>query len=291
MLELFFSGVAIGSIYSILALGFVLIFKCTKVFNFAQGTLVLVGTYLSYTLIMDAGLPAPLALLISMATGFVLGFVIERLLLRPMIGEPVLSVLLLTIGLSEIIKAILGLIWGAWPRPFPPIFPGGSISLFGQNIPQVYLWATVTSLGVFVLFILFYRQSTLGISMRAVATNQDYASLMGISVSRVFALSWGFAALVGAVGGVFLASMLSVNLNLDIFAFRAFPGAVLGGMDSVGGALLGGLAIGIIENLAGRFIDPLLGGGAKEVIAFVVMLAVLLVKPYGLFGTEEIERL
>ena len=291
MFELTAAGFAVGSIYALLALGYVLVYKSTKVFNLAQGSLVLIGAYLAFALFQQ-GVPILLAIIISIFVNFLLGFVIERLLLRPMLGKPLPSLLLVTIGLMETVRGIVGLFFGNWPKPYPPIFPAGVLNIFGKNLALSYLWVAVASLIVYVIFILFYQKSSLGLNMRAVATNQDRASLIGINVKRVFALSWGFAGIVGAIGGAFLAALLYLNLTLDVFAFRALPAALLGGVDSVFGALIGGLIIGLMESvIAGGILDPIMGGGTKEVFGYVVMLAVLFIRPYGLFGTEEIERL
>lgn len=291
MFELTAAGFAVGSIYALLALGYVLVYKSTKVFNLAQGSLVLIGAYLAFALFQQ-GVPILLAIIISIFVNFLLGFVIERLLLRPMLGKPLPSLLLVTIGLMETVRGIVGLFFGNWPKPYPPIFPAGVLNIFGKNLALSYLWVAVASLIVYVIFILFYQKSSLGLNMRAVATNQERASLIGINVKRVFALSWGFAGMVGAIGGAFLAALLYLNLTLDVFAFRALPAALLGGVDSVFGALIGGLIIGLMESvIAGGIFDPLMGGGTKEVFGYIVMLAVLFIRPYGLFGTEEIERL
>lgn len=288
--ELLVAGVAVGCIYAVLAVGFVIVYKATRTFNLAQGGLILIGTYFAYSL-ASAGIPPVIAVILSLVVGVLLGFAIEAVFLRPMIGESSASVLLLTLGINEIIKGILGVIFGSNQRPFPGLFPKGSLAVGGGEIPLIYLWEIGISLAFFLAFSIFYTRSPIGLSMRAASNNQDWSSLIGIDVSRVTALSWGFAALVGAVGGAFLAELLSVNSSLEAYAFRAFPAAILGGIDSVGGALLGGLMIGIIESLVGGYLDPLLGGGGKEVMAYVVLLGTLLIRPYGFFGTEEIERL
>lgn len=291
LVELFLAGLAAGSIYALLASGFVLVFKCTRVFNLAYPSLVLIGIYIAYSLSVYANFPPWLAVACSMVVGFGLGFVIEKLFLRPMIGEPLISVLLLTIGLSEVLKGMAGIIWGTQERSFPQLFPAGQLVLGNYNVPQFYLWLSGTGLAVFALLALFYKKAPLGIMMRAVATQQDWASLMGINPKRIFALSWALAAALGSLAGAFLATMVSVNLYLEPFVLKAFPAAVLGGMDSIPGALVGGLVIGVVESLIGGLVDPILGGGAKEIVAFIILILVLMVKPYGFFGTEEIERL
>jgi len=290
-MEMVLAGVMIGSIYALLASGFVIVYKCTRVFNLAYPSLVLVGTYVSYSLIYYLHFHPLAALLCSIVFGFLLGFTIERLWLRSMIGEPILSIIILTIGLSELLKGLVAIVWGFEEKSFPAVFPMEPILLGNVSIPQLYLWMIFTSLFVFACLILFYRKSSFGIAMRAVACNQDHASLLGISPSRIFALSWGLSAGLGAVAGVFLAMIVSVNLFLEPFVLRSFPAAVLGGMDSVGGALVGGLFVGLSESFVGGLLDPYLGGGAKDTVAYVLLMVVLLVKPYGLFGTEDIERL
>ncbi|MDT3704993.1 MAG: branched-chain amino acid ABC transporter permease [Thermincola sp.] len=288
---LLMAGLAVGVIYALLSSGFVLVFKCTGVFNLAYPSLVLLGAYITYTLIVSLGLPPLLAILISVVFGFLIGFVIERLCLRPMIGEPLISILILTIGLSEVLKGISGVIWGSSERVFPQIFPTTTLTMGGYSIPQLYVWVTVTCLIIYLILMLFYGKSSLGLQMRAVASQQDWASLQGINPKRVFALSWGIAAAVGSVAGVYLALMVSLNQFMEPFVLKSFPAAVLGGMDSIPGALVGGLIVGLLETFAGGYLDPILGGGAKDVVAFVILILVLLIKPYGLFGTEEIERL
>lgn len=288
---LIIAGLALGVIYALLSSGFVLVFKCTGVFNLAYPSLVLLGAYITFFLIASVGLPPPVAILISIIFGFVMGFIIERLCLRPMIGEPLISILILTIGLSEVLKGISGVIWGPDQRVFPQIFPAMPVTVKGVTIPQIYIWVTVTCLAIFLILMLFYSRSSLGLQMRAVASHQDWASLQGINPKRVFALSWGIAAAVGAVAGVYLAVIVSLNQFMEPYVLKSFPAAVLGGMDSIPGALVGGLIVGLLETLAGGYLDPLLGGGAKDVVAYFILILVLLIKPYGLFGTEEIERL
>lgn len=289
--ELTTAGLAVGSIYALLAIGYVLVYKSTKVFNLAQGSLVLIGAYIAFAL-SQVGVPIILAIIISALINLFLGFVVERALLRPMLGKPLPSLLLLTIGIFEVSNGVVGLFFGTWPAVFPPVFPAGNMTLAGNDVALSYVWVTLASLIVYAVFILFYQKSSLGLNMRAVATNQDRASLLGINVKRVFALSWGFAGVVGAIGGAFLAALLFLNLSLDVFSFRALPAALLGGIDSIFGALIGGLIIGLAESvIAGGVLDPLLGGGTKEVFGYIIMIAVFFIRPYGLFGTEEIERL
>jgi branched-chain amino acid transport system permease protein len=288
--QLILSGITIGFIYAIVALGFVLIYKATKVFNFAQGELVLIGTYLVVYQVSYMKLPILIALGTSLAISVILGFAIERLLLRPMIGQPLVAVIMVTVGLSSILKSAAALIWGLDDMVFVRFFPERPVSLGTVSLPEVYIWITMITIGFLVLFMWFYRKSKYGLAMRCSASDQDRALLMGISVKLVFGVSWALASVVATMGGLFLANLVTVNYNLSFFALKAFPAAILGGLDSVKGVILGGLIIGVAESLAGGYIDPLLGGGVKETVAFLLLLVILVVRPYGFFGKEEIER-
>jgi branched-chain amino acid transport system permease protein len=289
-IQLILSGITIGFIYAMVGLGFVLIYKATKVFNFAQGELVLVGTYLVVYQISYVNINPVLALIVSLVVSVVLGFAIERLFLRPMIGQPLISVIMVTVGLSSMLKSITGLIWGLDDMVFRPLFSEDPIGVGPFSMPAVHLWITSITIIALAFFIWFYRKSKYGLAMRCSASNQDYALLMGISVRWVFGASWALASVVATVGGLFMANLVTVNLDLGFFALKAFPAAVLGGLDSTEGVILGGIIIGVAESLAGGYIDPLLGGGVKETIGFLLLFIILVVRPYGFFGTQEIER-
>lgn len=289
-MQLILSGITMGFIYAIVALGFVLIYKATKVFNFAQGELVLIGTYLLVYQVSSMKIPILVAVAIALVISVVLGFVIERLLLRPMIGQPLVAVIMVTVGLSSILKASTSLIWGLDDMVFVHFFSDEPVGISFFYIPKVYVWITTSTIIFLILFMWFYRKSKYGLAMRCSASDQDRALLMGVSVKWVFGASWALACVVATIGGLFLANLVTVNYNLSFFALKAFPAAILGGLDSVEGVILGGLIIGIAESLAGGYIDPFLGGGVKETVAFLFLLIILIVKPYGFFGTEEIER-
>jgi len=288
--QLVVTGLVIGSIYSLLALGFTLIYKATDVVNFAQGELLLVGAYVCLHTTVAYKVPFWGAFFLTAIFTFVLGFAIEKLFLRKMIGEPIISIIMLTIGLSSLMRAIVQMIWGTDTRTFPSVFSQEPIHIMGLNISQVYLYS-IGAVAVFlILFTIFFKKSKVGIAMRAVASDQQAAMSMGIDVKRIFALSWAIAAVVSAVGGIFLGNINGINTSLSHFGLKVFPVVILGGLDSILGAIIGGLIIGILENLAGGYIDPLIGGGAKELFPFVVMIVVLMIKPYGLFGTKEVEK-
>lgn len=290
LFQLIITGIVIGSIYSLLALGFTLIYKATGVVNFAQGELLLVGAYVCLHFTVGYGVPFVFSFLLTLVFMFFFGFLIEKIFLRKMIGEPIISIIMLTIGLSSVLKSVVQLFWGTNTRTFPQIFPEEPITVMNLQISYVYI-ASIVAVAVFLLlFSLFFKKTKVGVAMRAVASDQQAALSMGINVKRIFALSWAIAAIVSTVGGVFLGNINGINTSLSHFGLMVFPVVILGGLDSIGGAIIAGLIIGILENLAGGYIDPLIGGGAKEVFPFVVMILVMMVRPYGLFGTADVEK-
>jgi branched-chain amino acid transport system permease protein len=291
LLQLVINGIVTGSIYSLVALGFVVIFKSTSVLNFAQGEFMLLGAYVCLTLAVQYQLPFAVAFLLTLVFSAVLGMLTERLVLRPMIGEPVISLIMVTLGLSALLKAVVQFFWSTELRPFPNIFPTAPVQLGPLPVSQGYLYSTASVAVLLLIFTLFFKFTRAGIAMRATAFSQQVALSMGISVQRIFALSWSIAAVVSAIGGVLLAGVRGgLDGALAFFGLKVVPVVILGGLDSIGGAILGGLVMGVLENLAGGYLDPLVGGGAKEVAPFIVLVLILSVKPYGLFGKVKIER-
>jgi len=291
LLQLVLNGVVTGSIYSLVALGFVVIYKSTSVLNFAQGEFLMLGAYVCLSLAVQYQLPFAVAFLLTLVFSAALGMLTERLILRPMIGEPVISLIMVTLGLSALLKAIVQAVWGTDLRPFPNIFPVTPVQLGPLPVSQGYLYSTASVAVLLLIFTLFFKFTRAGIAMRATAFSQQVSLSMGISVKRIFALSWSIAAVVSAIGGVLLAGVRGgLDASLAFFGLKVIPVVILGGLDSVGGAIVGGLVMGVLENLAGGYLDPLVGGGAKEVAPFIVLVLILSVKPYGLFGKVKIER-
>ena len=288
--QLVVTGLVIGSVYALVALGFVLIYKATSVINFAQGEFVLMGAYICLWVVVDMQIPFVWAFFITMAFSVVLGLLVERLMLRPLIGEPIITVIMVTIGLATVLKSIVTLFWGTQIRVFPQIFPQEPLRFQGIVVSEVYLWTFGFALLFMAVFAAFFKYSRAGIAMRATADDQQVAQSMGISVKRIFAISWCIAAAVSAVGGMLIGNINGINITLADFGLKVFPAVILGGLDSIVGAIIGGLAIGILENLMGGYLDIYFGGGVKEVAPFVVLVVILMIKPYGLFGTVEIER-
>jgi branched-chain amino acid transport system permease protein len=285
-LQLTVSGLANGAVLALAALGFVLVFKATSVINFAQGAFLLLGAYAMYWLIADMGLHWLPALLIALAGGMVFGVAIERSVLRPMVGQPIIAVIMLTIGINEVIRSVVQVVWGTSPRRFPEFIPGGSVSVLGATVPVDRLWAIAIAGVVFAAFTVFFQRSKQGIAMRAVADDQQAALLQGISVRRVFAMSWGLAAVSAVIGGMLVANIIGVSGGLVEYGLLVFAVVILGGLDSIPGALVGGVIIGLLISYTAGYV----GGGLQQVIPYVLIVLILLVKPYGLFGQVRIER-
>ena len=284
------SGLAIGGIFALVALGFVLIYKASDVINFAQGELLMVGAYVGWGL-YALGLEFWAAFLLTLLICGLLGLLIERAVLRPMIGEPIISVIIVTLGLSSMLS---GLVFGTMSteiRRFQPeVFSIAPVPVGPFLVPQIYAWSLViASLSVAALTA-FFRFSPQGIAMRAAADDQQAAMSMGIRISWVFGLSWALSSAVAAAGGILLGNLTGVNFTLAEVGLQVFPVVILGGLDSIPGAIVGGLIIGVLQNLASAYLDPCVGGGLKSVAPFIILVLILMVKPYGLFGREIIER-
>lgn len=294
-------GLGVGSIYALIALGFALLYKSTKILNLAHGELVLFGGYLAIALTRALHLPPAMAFVLAivgtLAASAALGFVVERGIMRPLLGQSVLSVIIVTLAFGYIVRGMMVGLWGGDTRQFPPVVPAGVVRLGDLAIPEVGIWSALVALILLAAFSLFFRYSLWGIAMRAAANEQLTASTLGVSLTRVFAYAWAFAAMAASVGGILIGLWLGVNFALAQVGLKALAAAILGGLDSIPGAILGGFIIGILETVVGGYIDAnvVLFGvslqGFKEITPFVVILLVLLVKPYGLFGTEHIERL
>ncbi|MFH0959341.1 MAG: branched-chain amino acid ABC transporter permease [Pseudomonadota bacterium] len=287
-LQLVISGIAVGSLYALVALGFVLIYKATDIMNFAHGEAMMVGAFVCYALVV-AGIPFIWAVLMTTGIATFFGLATERLILRPMIGEPQFAVVMVTIGLSIFLRSVSGIIFGHDNKIFPSQLSDQTLVLKGLVLSYTHLWAMLISGLMVILFFLFFRFSRVGLAMRGVANDQDTAMLMGISVKRVFALTWGISFAIAAVAGIFLANVMVLNIAICLVAIKAFPAVILGGLESIPGAIVGGLVIGVLETLVGGYLDQTMPG-VKDLTAFVVLFLVLMIRPYGLFGKKEIER-
>ncbi|HYN30485.1 MAG TPA: branched-chain amino acid ABC transporter permease [Dermatophilaceae bacterium] len=284
-LQLTVTGLANGAVLALAALGFVLIFKSTGVLNFAQGEFLLIGAYTIYATI-SLGLPWPLAVAVAMVVAILLGLLVERLILRPLVGESAIAVIMVTIGLAAVLRAAVQLVWGTTPRSFPNFIPQSTVEIAGAVIPVNRLWAIGLAAVVLAVFTLGFQRSRWGIAMRAVADDQQAALVMGISVRRVFAMAWALAAASAVLGGLLLANLVGVSGEVATFGLVVFPVVILGGLDSIAGTLVGGVVIGLLAEYTSAYINPSL----QEVVPFVALVLILLVRPYGLFGQVRIER-
>jgi branched-chain amino acid transport system permease protein len=286
--QLLIQGISVGFLYALAALGFVMIFKSSSVLNFAHGDLLAIGAFIFLVFSLWLNLPIWLAFLLTLVGSFVLGFIIERLFLRPLIGEALIQVIMLTVGLAAMFKGLMLFIFGGNIFNYPDFLPKNlSIQWGNINVPPVYIASFMIGIIFLSIFGFFFKYSSQGIYMRSVADNQPAALSLGVHVRRVFALSWAIAALVCAISGIILGIMSGINVhNLSHMGLKVFPVVILGGLESIGGAIIGGLIIGILETFTGGYISTSL----KEVVPYIVLVFILLVKPYGLFGLVEIER-
>ena len=285
-IQLTVSGLANGAILALAALGFVLIYKASGVINFAQGQFLLIGAYVVWALTVDAGLHWALAIAGAIGVAVVLGLLVERLILRPLVGEPTISVIMVTIGLAQVLGALVQIIWGTQPHPFPEFIPDDVVTIAGARTGENRLWALALVVLALIAFAVFFQRSRYGIAMRAVADDQQAALTMGISVRRTFALAWALAGVSAVVGGVLVANLIGVSGEVSNIGLLVFPVVIVGGLDSVPGAVVGGAIIGLLTAYTGGY----LGGGLDAVIPYVALVAILLVRPYGLFGEVRIER-
>ncbi|MDB5861600.1 MAG: branched-chain amino acid transporter permease [Ramlibacter sp.] len=280
------TGIAAGALYGMVAMGFAMIYKVSRVVNFAQGEVMMLIAYTAYTAATHTGGSAVAAVATVIVAAIVLGYLLERLVIRPMLGQPVFSIVMLTIALAVLIRAIVGMVWGVDPHRFPVSLGSGGLQILGVRLAAAQVWLIVIYAAMCVAVWAFLRFNVIGIAMRATAADPTTAMLMGAAPSRIYRLAWIMSALMAGTAGVLLAMINNIGIEMSDIGIRAFPAAVMGGLDSVIGAGFAGVLIGVIENLAGGY----LGTGYKEIAGFAVILVVLMVRPYGLFGEKDIER-
>ena len=284
------NGVLVGSMYALIALGFVLIYKATDAINFAQGEFVMFAGFLAAATIGIAGLPWWAGVIAAIIGMIALGFGLERVVLRPLLGRPIIAVIMATIGLASILRGTATLAFGAGIQTIPLPIESTPIHLGPLLLPPLELVGAGVSLFFLAGFAWFFLRSRIGVAMRAVADSQQVALAMGINIRRYFALAWALGGVVSAIGGVLWGAMLAVDNQLALVGLKVFPVVILGGLDSILGAVIGGLVVGIVENLAAGFLDPLVGGGTKDFVPYLLMIAVLMIRPEGIFGRRRIER-
>jgi branched-chain amino acid transport system permease protein len=284
------NGILIGLMYALIALGFVLVYKATDAINFAQGEFVMIAGFVVVAFLFAYNAPLWVSVAVGLAAMIAFGFGLERVVLRRLIGRPIIAVVMATIGLAAVLRGIGPLTWGADTKNLALPIPDEPIILGPLFIPPIQIVGATVSLAFLGIFGWFFLKSRKGIAMRAVADNQQVAMAMGINVERYFALAWAMAGTVSALGGVIWGSMLGVDVHLALVGLKVFPVVILGGLDSILGAVIGGLIIGVVESLAAGYLDPYVGGGTKDFAPYVLMIIMLMFKPYGMFGTHRIER-
>jgi branched-chain amino acid transport system permease protein len=287
------SGIVVGSIYALAALGLVLVYKSSRVANFAHGQIIAAGAFITYYLTVTAGLPVFFALLGSMVITFFLAMSVERIFLRRLIGEPIISVIMVTIGLASIIDGLIYLTpFGTENFSFPPFLPTTPLTFGGVSISWTQLVGVIITFTLIGAFSWFFKKSTVGISMRAVSDDQFGAMSVGISVPKVFGLAWATAGLSAAAAGCIIGNITGLNFDtLHSFGIIVFPVVILGGLDSILGAVVAGIIMGLIQQFASGYLDGNFGlNGTGDVMPYIILLIILLFKPHGLFGIHEIER-
>jgi branched-chain amino acid transport system permease protein len=292
-LQLVISGFSLGMVYALVAIGFVIILKCSKAFNIAQGHFVMIGGYLGFTFLVTFHLPVWASLLAAIAAAIVMGLLIERLTLRPLVGQPVLAVIMMTIALATVLEGLATLIWGGEYKTYHGVLPNLALKIGEISVPSEMVIGLIVSVAAVVILMLLFRYTKSGLAMRATAEDEQVVQSAGIKVTTVYALSWAIACVVGVVSGIILGGVSGVMIPMSNVGLKAFAVVLLGGINSIGGAIVAGIILGVLENVAAGYLDPLLpaGGGLANVFPFIVIIIVLVFRPHGLFGLAEIERI
>lgn len=291
-LQLVITGFALGMVYALIAIGFVIILKCSKAFNIAQGQFVMIGGYLGFTFLVTFHLPVWGALIVAIGCAILMGLVVERLALRPLVGQSVLAIIMMTIALGVVLEGIATLVWGGEYKAYHGVLPTFTLQIGEVSVPPESLIGIVVSVVAVILLMLLFRYTKSGLAMRATAEDEQVVRASGVRVTNVYAFSWVIAAVVGVISGILLGGVSGVSPGLVEAGMRALAVVLLGGIDSIGGAIIAGIMLGMLENIAAGYLDPLLpsGGGLANVFPFVVMIIVLIFRPHGLFGLARIER-
>jgi len=289
--ELLISGIMLGGLYSGMALGIVVLTKSSKIFNFAHGELAVIGAYSIWAFTVQLNLPIYLIPLFSLALTACLAFSIERVVLRRMIGQPLLAIILVTLALGQVFAGLVTLTWPGAGRVYPEFIPTEAIKLMGLSIASDRFVSFLIALAMFIAFLLFFRYTKMGLAMRATSEDPQLSQSRGIKVTRMYAYSWLIAILTASIFGMLLANAFGVDKSaIEDFTVKSFVVVILGGLESIGGVLIAGFILGTVEILISGYLDPFVGGGLAELMPFLVMLVVLIFKPYGLYGYVRIER-
>ena len=292
LLQSIASGLVIGSLYSLVGVGIVVIYKSTHVFNFAQGGLLMVGAYLAWFFMERLGMPIWAGLLGGLACAILMGFLIERFGMRRLVGQPILSLIIVTLALEALIDGVVTLFWGDREyNVFPEFIPPEPVEFFNVILSLQHIIIFIITMVIIAIFILFFKYSKWGLEMRAVAEDQQAAMCMGISTKMVFVMAWIISTVLAYVGGVLLGSINGVSTTLNQIAGNCFPVVLLGGLESIPGVMIAGLIVGVLEYISGQYLDPIVGASTRAIVPYLILILVLIIKPYGLFGLTRIERI
>lgn len=284
------TGILVGGIYALVALGWVIIYKCSGVLNLAMGELTLIGAYLTWYF-YTAGVPFLLALGLTLLVGIILGILVERIFLDKLIGQPLLAVIMVTVGLSFFFHGLIGFIFSTDTRVFKPeVFSPDPILIGPLFISTVFFWSFIVAIVLLVLLMLFFKYTRWGLSMQATADDETAALSLGVSARFVYAAAWAIAFMCAGIGGALLANINGLNISVGYLGLLVLPAVILGGLNSVPGAIVGGIVIGILENLSGAYLDQFVPGGVKQTAPFIFLVVFMLFRPHGLWGWERIER-
>ena len=296
-IQMLLSGVSIGAVYSLVALGFVIIYKASGIFNLALGEMLVLGAGMAWVFFEPLGLPVWLGILLTLIFAAALGLFLERTSIRPMIGQPLFTAVMVTIALSIILRGFALMGWPSAGYAYPEFIPRRALEWGDILLSEQLLWTFFIALLAVLGFTLFFRYTKNGLAMRAVAEDHQVAQSAGISVKGILSLTWIVGGLLCAVAGILLGSITGVSIELTSIGLKVLPVVLLGGLDSIPGAVIGGLIVGVLETLSQGYLDPLvsrgtiIGAGLKDVVPFMVMIVVLIFRPYGLFGLKRIERI
>jgi branched-chain amino acid transport system permease protein len=287
--QYFVTGILVGGIYALIALGIVVIYKSTKVFNFATGQMMVVGAFFCWSLMKWLGFPSWAGFVGALPLSYLIGLFVERLAMRPLIGQPLIGAMMACLSLSVLLHGLVILVWSAYVTSFPtPIFPKKALIFGNVAVSGGLLGAFLIAIVAFCVFALFFQRTATGLTMRGTAEDHELAQSTGVRVKSVFALTWGIAGILCCISGVVLADRLALGVTeTSAIAFKVFPAVLLGGLDSILGVLVGGIVVGLTESLTAGFIDPIYA----QITPYIILLIVLLIRPEGLWGLKRIERI
>lgn len=290
-LNFLIQGICLGAIYAMCALSVVMIYKATHIFNFAQGNISLVGAYIMYTFFVTLHFPIWFSFIITLVLTALFGAILDRITMRPLIGQPLISSIMVTIALMTGIIGFCNMVWGTITRTYPSPLISSPVKIGFLNVSSIQVFGSATALLAFLGVMVFFRYTKLGLAMRATAESHNVSRSLGVGVKNIFTWTWAIASMLGAITGITLASLCSLTHEIGAIGLMAFPIVLLGGLESIQGAMIAGLLIGVTEILTAAYIDPLVGGEFRGVSPYILMLIVLFFKPYGLFGEARIERI